>query len=115
MLKSASSQSIVSLGSGALTPALSFTGAANFADDAKARRRLSIGLDDFIEWHEGRADLRAVIEEMMAENHGTISVNACGPKSLLESAKGIVRELSSVRRALEGGSCVDFHAETFGW
>ena len=107
----------VPLASGALTPALAEPAAQSFAEEALSRRRQSLGLECLIRWHEGRADLQAVVREMMAEigPGGWVSVNACGPKSLLDSARKTVREVSSVEAVWRGGVGVSFHAETFGW
>ena len=116
MLKTDSFASISPI-SGQLTPALSFTGATSFAEDEKARRRQSAGLDGIVQWHEGRADLLAAIEALKADvpEGGTISVNACGPRSLLEGAKDAVKASTTMRDVWRGGVVVDFHAETFGW
>lgn len=130
MVKSASQQSNLSistipipspspLGSGALTPALS-RAENNFAETAPERRRQSIGLESIIHWAEGRADLKVAVEELMAEVSargpgGWVSVNACGPRSLLDSARETVREVSSIKDSWEGKVNVEFRAETFGW
>jgi len=126
------------LGSGALTPALSDREADNpmsFADELLQRRRQSSGLETIVQWHEGRADLESVIREMIdavavsrgsastatggetveVGTGGWLSVNACGPWSLLHSAREQVRALGSVKGAWKGDVVVDFHAETFGW
>jgi len=105
------------IGSGALTPALAETGADTFAGDALQMRRQSIGLESIVKWHEGRANLESVVMEMMEEvgQGGWVSVNACGPKSLLDSARNTVSDLSSVKSVWQGGVGVSFHSETFGW
>jgi len=105
------------LGSGALTPALTEVGATTFAEDALNRRRQSFGLENIIQWHEGRANLEGVVKEMMEDigKGGWVSVNACGPKSLLYSARKTVRGLSNVKAVWKGEAGVSFHSETFGW
>jgi len=123
--------SIPQLPSGSLTPALSDLNeivsplhpaanpAENFDSTQNLRRRQSIGLETLIHWHEGRADLVEVIKRMMndvgVENGGWVDVSACGPRSLLDTAKGVVRDLSDVRKTLKSGGGVRFSAETFGW
>ncbi|ORY35674.1 ferric reductase like transmembrane component-domain-containing protein [Naematelia encephala] len=125
MAREQSDQSILS--SGALTPALSERGehtpvSTSFPATEPARRRQSIGLEHILHWHEGRADLRAAIEaavrdiqEHRKEGGGWLSVSACGPKSLLESARDSVKEASSARDVWAGGVGIEFRAETFGW
>lgn len=106
------------LGSGALTPALSeHGGGASFAQEAPQRRRQSVGLERLISWHEGRADLHQSVREMMEDigKGGYLSVDACGPRSLLDSSRECVQSLTSVKQAWEGACCVEYHAETFGW
>lgn len=129
------------LGSGALTPNIADKEAhhpASFAQESLQRRRQSVGLEGIVHWHEGRADLHAVIEGMIRDitiarggggaggeagagaegakgKGGWLSVSACGPRSLLDTAREKVREVSTVKDVWQGGVAVDFHAETFGW
>lgn len=110
--------SVPSLDSGAATPALSeHGGGGSFAQEAPQRRRQSVGLERYISWHEGRADLHQSVREMMEDigKGGYLSVDACGPRSLLDSSRECVQSLTSVKQAWQGECCVEYHAETFGW
>lgn len=88
-----------------------------FASSSQERVKQSIGLERIVHWHEGRADLRATIEEMMHSvgKGGMVDVEACGPRSLLDKTKDVVKELSDVRAVWNGETKVNYHAETFGW
>jgi hypothetical protein len=88
-----------------------------FAESSQQRAKQSIGLEQIVYWHEGRADLYKVIEEMMVSvgKGGTVNVEACGPRSLLDKAKDVVQELSDMKAVWEGETRVVYHAETFGW
>jgi hypothetical protein len=88
-----------------------------FAESSQQRAKQSIGLEQIVYWHEGRADLYKVIEEMMVSvgKGGTVNVEACGPRSLLDKAKDVVQELSDMKAVWEGETRVLYHAETFGW
>lgn len=74
------------------------------------------GLDHLFRFHTGRADLKAVIEEARFEiRSGTLSVNVCGPGSLLRGVRHAVREVSTMKSAWRGEALIEFHSETFGW
>ena len=70
-----------------------------------------------MQWHEGRADLFREIEEMMMNvgKGGVVDVEACGPRSLLDKTKDVVKDLSDVKAVWNGETKVVYHAETFGW
>ncbi|KAK4686608.1 hypothetical protein P7C73_g3519, partial [Tremellales sp. Uapishka_1] len=109
--------SMPELPSGAATPAVDETGAMDFKAEIMARRRQSIGLEQLVIWREGRADLNEVLKEMKADMRkgGNLSVNCCGPRSLLDSTRDCVKHLINVKEAWKGESVVEFTAETFGW
>lgn len=88
-----------------------------FAASSQERAKQSIGLERIVHWHEGRADLSRTIEEMMhsVAKGGTVDVEACGPRSLLDKTKYVVKELSDVKAVWNGETKVIYHAETFGW
>lgn len=97
-----------------------------FAASSTDRARQSVGLEGIVQWHEGRADLHRVIDEMMAavaeqrraqgaKGGGVVDVEACGPRSLLDKTKDVVQGLSSVKAVCNGQTKVVYHAETFGW
>lgn len=88
-----------------------------FAASSTDRARQSVGLEGIVHWHEGRADLERVIQELMAAvgEGGVVNVEACGPRSLLDKTKDVVQELSSVKAVWDGQTKVVYHAETFGW
>lgn len=88
-----------------------------FAESSQQRAKQSMGLEQMVHWHEGRADLYKVIEAMMlAVGKGaTVNVEACGPRSLLDKTKDVVQELSDLKAVWNGETRVIYHAETFGW
>jgi hypothetical protein len=57
-----------------LTPVKDST-AGSFQLDEPLRRRASIGLESFVSWHEGRANLVEILRELQQVAQGTISVN----------------------------------------
>jgi hypothetical protein len=88
-----------------------------FAESSQERAKQSIGLERVVHWHEGRADLHKAIEEMMVAvgKGATVNVEACGPRSLLDKAKDVVKDLSDMKAVWQGETRVVYHAETFGW
>lgn len=88
-----------------------------FAESSQQRAKQSMGLEQMVFWHEGRADLYKVIENMMVAvgKGGTVNVEACGPRSLLDKTKDVVQELSDLKAIWQGETRVVYHAETFGW
>lgn len=88
-----------------------------FTASSQDRAKQSIGLEGIVQWHEGRADLYKMIEGMMAAvgKGGVVDVEACGPRSLLDKTKDVVKELSDVKAVWNGETKVIYHAETFGW
>jgi hypothetical protein len=88
-----------------------------FAESSQQRAKQSMGLEQMVFWHEGRADLYKVIEGMMVSvgKGGTVNVEACGPRSLLDKTKDVVQELSDLKAVWQGETRVVYHAETFGW
>ena len=88
-----------------------------FAESSQQRAKQSMGLEQMVFWHEGRADLHKVIEGMMVAvgKGGTVNVEACGPRSLLDKTKDVVQELSDLKAVWQGETRVVYHAETFGW
>jgi hypothetical protein len=88
-----------------------------FAESSQQRARQSVGLEQVVFWHEGRADLHKAIEGMMVSvgKGGTVNVEACGPRSLLDKAKDVVQDLSDMKAVWKGETRVIYHAETFGW
>jgi hypothetical protein len=88
-----------------------------FAESSQQRAKQSMGLEQMVFWHEGRADLYKVIEGMMVAvgKGGTVNVEACGPRSLLDKTKDVVQELSDLKAVWQGETRVVYHAETFGW
>lgn len=73
-------------------------------------------LKPFLHWHKGRADIRAALVEAQSEvGSGRISVNVCGPRSLIDAVKEQVRTLVGAKQSLRGEVGLDFYAETFGW
>ena len=129
MSRSSSAQSATSisslLGSGVVTPALSEPG-NTFDDTEDQRRRQSLGLEEIVHWHEGRADPREIISTAKAELHGRdvesgkgsggrVQVLVCGPASLMKAVKDAAREEMDFGAVLRGGVSVGFHSESFGW
>ena len=88
-----------------------------FTASSQQRAKQSIGLEGIVQWHEGRADLFREIEEMMMNvgKGGVVDVEACGPRSLLDKTKDVVKDLSDVKAVWNGETKVVYHAETFGW
>lgn len=88
-----------------------------FKATKRERESLSEGMETLVHWHEGRADVHAVVTEMMIAMGagGTVDVEACGPISLLEKCKEVVKDLGDVQNVWRGGARVVYHAETFGW
>lgn len=88
-----------------------------FAESSQQRAKQSAGLERVVFWHEGRADLHKAIEGMMLSvgKGGTVNVEACGPRSLLDKAKDVVQDLSDMEAVWKGETRVIYHAETFGW
>ena len=88
-----------------------------FAESSQQRAKQSMGLEQLVHWHEGRADLYKVIEGMMLAvgKGGTVNVEACGPRSLLDKTKDVVQDLSDLKAVWQGETRVVYHAETFGW
>ncbi|OCF32660.1 hypothetical protein I316_05581 [Kwoniella heveanensis BCC8398] len=105
--------------------------------ELELRKRSSEGLEGIVRWHEGRADIRDSIKEIMASvaahtqlssstesseleklggrRGGRVNVSCCGPTSLLDAVREGVKVEMDAEEVWKGGVMVDFHAETFGW
>ncbi|WVW85359.1 hypothetical protein I302_107397 [Kwoniella bestiolae CBS 10118] len=104
--------------------------------ELELRKRSAEGLEGLIRWHEGRANIKESIAEIIgsvaahtsmsgssAENEregpaqmgGRVNVSCCGPISLLDAVRDGVKDEMDSRQVWKGGVVVDFHAETFGW
>ncbi|WRT68633.1 uncharacterized protein IL334_005611 [Kwoniella shivajii] len=108
--------------------------------ELELRKRSAEGLEGIVRWHEGRAEIKESIKDIIAsvEAHnqlsssegggegekpgvgpikrgGRVNVSCCGPISLLDAVKDGVKEEMNSEEVWKGGVVVDFHAETFGW
>ncbi|WVQ95167.1 hypothetical protein IAU59_002261 [Kwoniella sp. CBS 9459] len=105
--------------------------------ELELRKRSSEGLEGIVRWHEGRADIRDSIKDIMASvaahrqlsastesaeaerlggrRGGRVNVSCCGPTSLLDAVREGVKVEMDAEEVWKGGVVVDFHAETFGW
>ncbi|WWC71328.1 uncharacterized protein I206_105282 [Kwoniella pini CBS 10737] len=103
--------------------------------ELELRKKSSEGLEGLIRWHEGRADIKGSIKDIIdsVQSHtqlsskqlegvneiekrgGRVNVSCCGPISLLEAVKDGVKDEMNSKEVWKGGVVVEFHAETFGW
>jgi len=67
----------------------------------------------FVEFHQGRPNLKPLISKEIDEATGSISVNVCGTHSLANTARAAVRSPRPMD-ILRGGPTVSFHVESFG-
>ncbi|WWD02129.1 hypothetical protein V865_000167 [Kwoniella europaea PYCC6329] len=117
--------------------------AAEFMGPAELelRKRSAEGLEGLVRWHEGRANIKESIEDIInsvaahtqlssderhgmenekpgsgpARRGGRVNVSCCGPISLLDAVRDGVKDEMNSEEVWKGGVVVDFHAETFGW
>ncbi|WWC63559.1 uncharacterized protein I303_106163 [Kwoniella dejecticola CBS 10117] len=102
--------------------------------ELELRKKSAEGLEGLVRWHEGRADIKGSIRDIIesVQSHtqlsskeaegagvekrgGRVNVSCCGPISLLEAVKDGVKVEMDSKEVWKGGVVVDFHAETFGW
>ncbi|WVR09402.1 hypothetical protein IAU60_006469 [Kwoniella sp. DSM 27419] len=110
--------------------------------ELELRKRSAEGLEGIVRWHEGRAEIRESIRDIVASvaahtqlsSHdddpegavteaeklggrrgGRVNVSCCGPASLLDAVRENVKDAMDAGEVCKGGVVVDFHAETFGW
>ncbi|KAL7424328.1 ferric-chelate reductase Frp1 [Cryptotrichosporon argae] len=67
-----------------------------------------------LSFHPGRADVTAILEDMVGVAEGTVNVSVCGPTELMRAARAAVRDADTARNALRGGERVDYYEETLG-
>ncbi|WWC90459.1 uncharacterized protein L201_005394 [Kwoniella dendrophila CBS 6074] len=113
--------------------------------ELELRKKSSEGLEGLVRWHEGRANIKESIKEIIESvnsycssssntldsnnnndkeedglenlmgSGGRVNVSCCGPISLLDAVRDGVKDEMNAEKVLNGGVLVEFHAETFGW